>query len=149
MCMYLYMHLLMSLHLPWNSIHSECFWISPVHILKFKAISGMLLQLTIVSFIVASCPDLDAQHLSASIHVSPSVKNARSTKQYIQNNICLFVSYHLLLNSYVNIARDDMLLCVKWYSLCINIRWPFASFVNMLLLSNYSSLHFCRYTSVI
>ena len=55
------MYLLISLSLPLNSIHSECIRTFPVH--KVSAPGVMLWQLTIGSSIVASCPDLDAQHL--------------------------------------------------------------------------------------
>jgi hypothetical protein len=69
---YLCMYLSIALSLPWNSIHSDGFRIFPVH--KVLTPNGMLLQLTIWSSIVARCPDLDAQHLWASNHVSPSLK---------------------------------------------------------------------------
>jgi len=83
---YLYVYLSTSFSLPWNSIHSDGFRTFPVH--KVSAPDGMLRQLTILSPIVASCSDLDAQHLWASNHVSPSLKKSF----VLQNNelICSF-----------------------------------------------------------
>ena len=69
---YLYVYLSISFSLPWNSIHSDGFRIFPVH--KVAAPDWMLLHLTMLSSIVASCPDMDAQHLWASNHVSLSLK---------------------------------------------------------------------------
>ena len=69
---YIYVYLSISPSLPWNSIHSDGLRTFPVH--KVSPPDRMLLQLTIVSSIVASCPNLDAQHLWASNHVSFSLK---------------------------------------------------------------------------
>ena len=71
---YFYVYLSISLSLPWNSIHSNGFRTFAVH--KVLTPNGMVWQLTVLSSIVASCPDLDAQHLWASNHVSPSLKES-------------------------------------------------------------------------
>ena len=72
---YLYVYLSISFSLPWNSIHSDGLRTFPVH--KVPAPGGMLWQLTIGSVSIASCPDLEAQHLWASNHVSPSLKKSK------------------------------------------------------------------------